>query len=58
MEIIKKELCEEARGFLDRVRSLLATNEFQVSIRDKNQEFLEKYKIKDSKIKRNAFSLE
>ena len=51
MSIIDEGSRIEARKFLERVRSLLATNEFQISIRDKNQEFLEKYKIKDHKIK-------
>lgn len=43
--------------FLDRVRSLLATNEFQLSQRDRNQEFLEKYKIKSHKIKEILLAL-
>jgi hypothetical protein len=47
----------EAQKFLERVRSLLATNEFQVSQRDKNQEFLEKYRIKERKIKEMLLAL-
>jgi hypothetical protein len=47
----------EVHKFLERVRSLLATNEFQISQRDKNREFLEKYKIKDHKIKEMLLAL-
>lgn len=57
VSIIDEESRIEAQKFLERVRSLLATNEFQVSRRGKNQEFLEKYKIKDQKIKEMLYAL-
>ena len=57
MGIIDEKRCIEAQKFLGRVRALLATNEFQVSQRDKNQEFLEKHRIKDRKIKEMLLAL-
>lgn len=47
-----------AQIFLKRVRSLLATNEFQLSMRDKNQDFVEKYKISYGKIKEMLLALD
>jgi len=57
LRTIDEKSCIKAQKFLERVRSLLATNEFQVSQRGKNQEFLEKYKIKDQKIKEMLLAL-
>jgi len=54
---IDEKSCVEAQKFLERVRSLLATNQFQVSQRDNNQKFLKKYRIKDQKIKEMLLAL-
>jgi len=47
----------EAQKFLERVRSRLVTNEYQVSKHYKNKDFLEKYKIKDYKLKEMLLAL-
>lgn len=57
MGSIDEEICRAAQMFLDRMRSLLATNDFQISLRDKNQEFLEKYKLKEQRIKEMLLAL-
>ena len=47
----------DAQEFLECVRSRLVTNEYQVSQYYKNKEFLEKYKIKDCKVKEMLLAL-
>jgi len=47
----------DAQKFLECVRSRLVTNEYQIVKRGKNDEFLEKYKIKDNKVKEMLLAL-
>lgn len=54
--IDEKGFCE-VQKFLERVRSRIVTNEYQVSSHYKNKDFLEKYKIKDCKVKEILLAL-